>query len=190
MTTPSATPFPHRQRPHRAGRYVTQPTGFRAFIPAPLPPGPAIDIDAAMLQLLSSADRALGRLDGAIETLPNPGLFIAMFVRKEAVLSSQIEGTQSSLLDVLAAEARLHSAVVSDVVSDDVGEVSHQAAATVHDILTLREADVQAWIETSYPTANDLVHKLQQGGILDEITGHSRNRHYAYRPDHRAVPSR
>jgi Fic family protein len=60
--------------------------------------------------LLSQADRALGRLDGSIQTLPNPDLFVFMYVRKEAVLSSQIEGTQSSLQDVLAAEAKIFSA--------------------------------------------------------------------------------
>jgi Fic family protein len=57
--------------------------------------------------LLSQADRALGRLDGSIQTLPDPDLFVFMYVRKEAVLSSQIEGTQSSLQDVLAAEAKI-----------------------------------------------------------------------------------
>lgn len=57
--------------------------------------------------LLSAADRALGRLDGSVLTLPNPDLFVLMYVRKEAVLSSQIEGTQSSLQDLLAAEAQL-----------------------------------------------------------------------------------
>jgi Fic family protein len=60
-----------------------------------------------MQVLLSQADRALGRLDGSIQTLPNADLFVAMYVRKEAVLSSQIEGTQSSLADLLAAEAEI-----------------------------------------------------------------------------------
>ena len=59
--------------------------------------------------MLSQADRALGRLDGSIQTLPNPDLFVFTYVRKEAVLSSQIEGTQSSLQDLLAAEARILS---------------------------------------------------------------------------------
>ena len=91
----------------RAGRYVQQPTGYRAFIPNPLPPDPAVVIGPDMQVLLSQADRALGRLDGSILTLPHPDLFVFMYVRKEAVLSSQIEGTQSSLQDVLAAEARI-----------------------------------------------------------------------------------
>ena len=92
--------------PTRAGQYVLQPTGYQAFIPAPLPPNPPVQIDP-LQSLLSQADRALGRLDGSIETLPNPDLFVYMYVRKEAVLSSQIEGTQSSLQDLLTAEAKI-----------------------------------------------------------------------------------
>lgn len=91
----------------RAGRYVSQPTGYRAFIPAHLPPQPALELAGDLPGLLSAADRALGRLDGSVLTLPNPDLFVFMYVRKEAVLSSQIEGTQSSLQDLLAAEAQL-----------------------------------------------------------------------------------
>ena len=91
----------------RAGRYIQQPTGYRAFFPAPLPPKPPVRIDGSLQTLLSDADRALGRLDGSICTLPNPDLFVFMYVRKEAVLSSQIEGTQSSLQDVLEAEAKI-----------------------------------------------------------------------------------
>lgn len=87
----------------RAGTYIHQPTGYRAFSPKPLPPDPPIAIDDEMQMLLSQADRELGRLDGSIQTLPNPDLFVYMYIRKEAVLSSQIEGTQSSLQDVLAA---------------------------------------------------------------------------------------
>mgnify|MGYP003412360441 FL=1 len=91
----------------RAGRYIAQPTGYRAFMPAPLPPNPALALTGELQGLLSAADRALGRLDGSVLTLPNPELFVFMYVRKEAVLSSQIEGTQSSLQDLLAAEAQL-----------------------------------------------------------------------------------
>lgn len=88
----------------RAGRYAKQPEGYRAFIPAPLPPTPPIKMDQELVRLLSDADRALGRLDGATTVLPNPDLFVAMYVRQEAVLSSQIEGTQSTLEDVLQFE--------------------------------------------------------------------------------------
>ncbi|WP_217433661.1 Fic/DOC family N-terminal domain-containing protein, partial [Caulobacter sp. S45] len=66
-------------------------------------------VESELQRLLSQADLALGRLDGSIQILPNPDLFVLMYVRKEAVLSSQIEGTQSSLQDLLAAEAQLYA---------------------------------------------------------------------------------
>jgi len=90
----------------RTGHYVTQPTGYRAFIPRPLPYDPPLRYDEALVGLLSEADQELARLDAATEFLPNPDLFVRMYVRKEAVLSSQIEGTQASLVDVLEHEAR------------------------------------------------------------------------------------
>ena len=89
----------------RAGKYIVQIGGYKAFIPKPLPPDPPIKIDEELLQLHSQADIALGRLSGTSEILPNPDLFVAMYIHKEAVLSSQIEGTQASLIDVLAFEA-------------------------------------------------------------------------------------
>lgn len=93
----------------RAGHYVKQSAGFRAFIPLPLPPDPPVQIDGKLQALLSEADLALGRLDGSIQTLPDPDLFVLMYIRQEALLSSQIEGTQSTLQDVLAAEANILS---------------------------------------------------------------------------------
>ena len=91
--------------PTRAGRYITQPAGYKAFIPFPLPPKPPIIWDTELQQLLSQADMALGRLDGIATILPNPDLFVAQYVRKEAVLSSQIEGTQATLLDIFDYES-------------------------------------------------------------------------------------
>lgn len=91
----------------RVWHYVAQSAGYRAFIPRPLPPQPALALNGELLGLLSTADLALSRLDGSVQTLPNPDLFVFMYVRKEAVLSSQIEGTQSSLQNLLATEAQL-----------------------------------------------------------------------------------
>jgi Fic family protein len=103
----------------RAGRYTPQPGGYHAFIPSSLPPSPPVQFDNKLWNLLSLADRAVGRLDGSIQTLPHPDLFVMMYVRKEAVLSSQIEGTQSSLQDLLAAEAQ----ILDPERPHDVGEV-------------------------------------------------------------------
>jgi len=91
----------------RAGVFVQQPGGFRAFIPKPLPPDPSIKYGDELQTLLSKADRAIARLDGIVTVLPNPELFIAMYVKKEALLSSQIEGTQASLEGVLEFEAEM-----------------------------------------------------------------------------------
>ncbi len=122
----------------RAGRYVSQPTGYRAFIPAPLPPIPPVDLGGRLRELLSEADYALGRLDGAVLTLPSPDLFVFMYVRKEAVLSSQIEGTQSSLQNLLAAEARLYD---PDAPAD-VNEVVNYVRAMNHGLVRLADLPV------------------------------------------------
>src|SRR5664279_1835937 len=94
----------------RAGAYVKHPTGYFAFHPMRLLPPPDIRFDGELRTLLSDADRDLGRLDAIADLLPNPDLFVAMYVRHEAVLSSQIEGTQSTLEDMLAFEADASSA--------------------------------------------------------------------------------
>jgi len=92
---------------NRAGLYVDSPYGnYKAFKPNALPPDPSIKYNDRLLDLLSQASRSLGRLDGITEVLPNPDLFLIMYIKKEAVLSSQIEGTQASLLDVLEFEAK------------------------------------------------------------------------------------
>ncbi|MBI2246638.1 MAG: Fic family protein [Armatimonadetes bacterium] len=91
-------------RTSRAGRYMLQPQGYQAFVPEPLPPLPPVEIEP-LSGILSRADQALGRLDGVSLILPNPDFFVALYVRREAVLSSQIEGTQSTLEDLLTFEA-------------------------------------------------------------------------------------
>ena len=98
----------------RSGTYVRQVEGYRAFIPNNLPPDP-FTIDWEMQELLSNADRALGRLDGITEILPNPDLFVTMYIKQEAVLSSQIEGTQASLVEVLEYESKSQKGAVKDI---------------------------------------------------------------------------
>lgn len=124
--------------PGRSGRYISQPTGYRAFVPAALPPHPEIALDGELQLLLSQADLALGRLDGSIQTLPNQDLFVLMYVRKEAVLSSQIEGTESSLQDLLAAEAH----VLTSHLPRDVDEVVNYVQAMNYGLKRLRELPV------------------------------------------------
>ena len=117
---------------------MRQPTGYRAFSPAPLPPEPPIDFSDGLQALLEQAVLALGRLDGAVQILPNPELFVFMYVRKEAVLSSQIEGTQSSLQNLLAAEARLND---PDAPAD-VSEVLNYVRAMQHGLTRLADLPV------------------------------------------------
>lgn len=101
----------------RAGRYMKQPAGYSVFIPKVLPPAPRLKYDSEIRSLLSNADRALARLDGITTVLPNPDLFVSMYVKKEAVLSSQIEGTQASLEGILKFEADI-------VPSEDINEIN------------------------------------------------------------------
>ncbi len=128
----------HTERRARAGHYVQQSAGYRAFIPASLPPEPPVALTGLLQTRLSAADRALGRLDGSILTLPNPDLFVFMYVRKEAVLSSQIEGTQSSLQDLLTAEAE----VLTPDNSRDVQEVINYVKAMNYGLKRLTELPV------------------------------------------------
>ena len=122
----------------RAGVYVNQLSGelrFRAFVPKPLPPNPPVTMDMELWQSLSDADRALGRLDGVTEVLPNPDMFVAMYVRKEAVLSSQIEGTQASLVDILEYETEK----AARGLPSDVAEVVNYVDALNHGLSRLSE---------------------------------------------------
>ena len=114
----------------RLGRFVETSVGgekIKAFVPPPLPPKPPVDL-SSMLTRLSAAERALGRLDGVSVLLPNKELFLYMYVRKEAVLSSQIEGTQSTLSDLL----RFETDAVAGEPLDDVREVSNYVDAMMY----------------------------------------------------------
>lgn len=118
----------------RAGRFVPQATGYTAFVPSPLPPEPPLELDESLLNTLADATTRVGRLDGVAQTLPNPDLFVAMYVRREAVLSSQIEGTQSTLTDVLAYELG-----TGHDLPDDVEEVVNYVHAMNYGLARLTE---------------------------------------------------
>ena len=119
----------------RLGRYVSTAVAgekVRAFVPPPLPPVPQLDF-LSLLGPLSEADRAVGRLDGITALVPDTSLFLYMYVRKEAVLSSQIEGTQSTLNDLL----RFESDAAAGAPVDDIREVSNYIAAMEHGLARL-----------------------------------------------------
>ena len=121
----------------------------RAFVPAPLPPATPLVIDRTLREKLDGALLALGRLDSVTALLPNTDLFLYSYVRKEAILSSQIEGTQSSLSDLLLFE--LEQAPGSPV--DDVVEVSNYVAALEHGVRRLREG---------FPLSNRLLRETHE----------------------------
>lgn len=121
-----------------SGSYILSSTAgeqVRAFLPAPLPPEPPLSLSAEDFEWMELANRALGRLDGLSSLLPDPSLLVYVYLRKEAVLSSQIEGTQSSLSDLL----RHESDEAPGVPLDDVTEVSNYVAAMNHGLKRLRE---------------------------------------------------
>src|SRR5882762_7396186 len=108
---------------------------FRAYVPFDLPPTPPIIVDARISDALERANRALGRLDGLGLLIPDLSLFLYYYVRKEAVLSSQIEGTQSSLSDLL----RFETDAALGVPIDDVREVSNYVDAMMHGLERLKQ---------------------------------------------------
>ncbi|MCK4409439.1 MAG: Fic family protein, partial [Candidatus Eisenbacteria sp.] len=119
------------------GRHIDFSTGsesYSAFVPHPLPPDPPLGLSEGMQDLRDRANRALGRLDGVAAVLPDVSLFVYMYVRKEAVLSSQIEGTQSSLSELLLFE----SEQAPGAPLDDVKEVSKYVAAMEHGLRRIR----------------------------------------------------
>lgn len=119
------------------GRFISSSFGgetVRAYVPEPLPPKPDLEF-SSLLKLVEEANLALGRLDGLTSVIPDLQLFLYAYVRKEAVLSSQIEGTQSSLSDLLLFE----NEEIPGVPIDDVQEVSNYVAALNHGMRRIRE---------------------------------------------------
>ncbi len=130
--------MPKGEKPGNRSHYVTSTLSgerVRAFVPPPLPPSSkALDV-ASLQAILAEANQAVGRLDGMTSALPDLQLFLYSYVRKEAVLSSQIEGTQSSLSDLLLYE----NAETPGVPLDDVQEVSNYVAALNHGLKRMRD---------------------------------------------------
>ena len=124
---------PNAFKAPEAGRVILTPQGYAAFVPAPLPP--ALDYGADLVRALSRADAALSELSGLGRHLPNPHLLIAPYVRREAVLSSRIEGTKATLSDLLRDE--MPGPPVSRRTSD-VREVRNYVVALEHGIRRLK----------------------------------------------------
>lgn len=184
---------------NRAGQYISNMTGeaaYQSFCPAPLPPQPALDISDDILRLLIEASRSLQKLDVASQLIPSTELFVSMYVRKEALLSSQIEGTQCTLEDVLDPELDINANLdVADVVNNVKAtqyalELLPQTTRSKdnvravfgyleqHPIIDIKHT--AAALSVSYNTVSTAVKKLMGLDILQETTNAARNRVFAY----------
>src|SRR3712207_4346079 len=155
---------PH-QTSTRAGEFLQAEggaDGFWAFHPKPLPPDPPLRVDAALQRLLDEANQALGRLDGVTLLLPDPDLFLYSYIRKEAVLSSQIEGTQSSLSDLLLFE----NDEAPGVPLGDVRETSNYIRAMTHGVESIR----QGRLPLSTRLLREVHALLLEGGRVGETS--------------------
>jgi Fic family protein len=135
----------------RAGMFLPQPLGYKAFIPKPLPPVPSLQLDSESIALLTEAGLRLGKLNGLASIISDPDLFVYLYVRKEALLSSQIEGTQSTLEDVLDDSEAPEG-------QHDLEEVSNYVAAMNKGLARLKEI----------PVSNRLLremHKVLMSGV-------------------------
>lgn len=141
----------------RSGVFRKTLAGYTAFFPAQLPPDPPLRMEGDLQLLLSEADRALGALNVVVTVLPNPDLLVGMFIQKEALLSSQIEGTQSSLVDVLGADE-------DHLPTADVGEVINYVKAMRHGLKRLREDD--------FPMSLRLLREIH-GVLMQKVRGGS-----------------
>ncbi len=126
---------PHASRIGRTVTTVAFNETVRAYVPPPLPPSPPLVFSDELLNRLSEADRAVGRLDGVSMLLPDKALFLYMYVRKEAVMSSQIEGTQSTLDDLL----RYENEALAGKPLDDITEVSNYVDAMMYGLERLKD---------------------------------------------------
>lgn len=145
---------------NRSGTYTTNMTGeaaYRSFRPAPLPPAPALNMDNEFIRLLVSANRQLVYLDTASKLIPNTELFVSMYVRKEALISSQIEGTQCTLDDVLDPESDINANL-------DVSEVINYVRASQFSLERLQ----------SLPLCNRLLRETH-AVLMEGVRGQEKN---------------
>ncbi|MCW9057897.1 MAG: Fic family protein [Gammaproteobacteria bacterium] len=139
----------------RSGSFRRTLREYTAFFPADLPPEPPINMDGSLSLLLSDADRALGAINTIASILPNPELLVAMFIQKEALLSSQIEGTQSSLVDVLGADE-------DNEPTQDVGEVVNYIHAMRYGLKRL--------LDDEFPMSLRLIREIHEI-LLTQVRG-------------------
>lgn len=142
---------------HRSGVFRKTLRGYTAFFPKPLPPEPPVKVEGKLQLLLSEADRSLGALNVVATVLPNPDLLVGLFIQKEALLSSQIEGTQSTLQDVLGA------GMESTEQSKDVGEVLNYVKAMRHGLFRLHNDELPMCLRLIKEVHDVLMQQVRGG---------------------------
>ena len=138
------------------GKYIKQPAGFSSFVPNPFPPKDGLIFDASILKKNDQATRLLGKLDGITKLLPNANYFILMYLRKDAASSSQIEGTQATMMDAIEAEARVNTNLPTDV--DDI---LHYIAALNYGMKRLAEENFPVSLRFICELHELLMHKAR-----------------------------
>ncbi len=145
---------------NRAGRFKTNLSGemeYKSFVPTPLPPIPSIELDKDGINILVQANRQLAILEGMTSQIPNMGLFLSMYVRKEALLSSQIEGTQATLDDIL-------DPLLDENVNQNVADVINYVRATEFAINRLK----------TLPLCNRLIKEIH-GVLMENVRGQEKS---------------
>jgi Fic family protein len=155
----------------RSGRFVKQREGYEAFEPAPLPPTPPLILDLDLVRLLSEADQKLARLDGVTSTLPNPDLFVAMYVRQEATDKAR---------RILALREQHRQMILGQRAINSANALRLLDRLYEQPLVNVRL--VEQWLGCVYATANKLLGQLLALGLLVEVTGHERNRRFSYEP--------
>ncbi len=141
-------------KPIEIGKNIFQNQGFKAFIPHPFPPKEGIDWDSRLLKKTEQAGRLLGKLDGITKLLPDADFFLLMYLRKDASSSSQIEGTQATMIDAIEADAKLSTNIPKDV--DDI----------LHYIKALNYG-MKRMVDDDFPVYMRLVRELH-GKLMDQ----------------------
>ena len=145
---------------NRAGEYRSNLSGelaYQSFVPSPLPPTPELELDSELLELLIETSRKLAELDGVAKRIPNMNLFVSMYVRKEALMSSQIEGTQATLEDVL-------DPLLDTNANRDVADVVNYIKATEYAIERLK----------ALPLCNRLLRETH-AVLMENVRGQEKN---------------
>jgi Fic family protein len=144
------------------GSYKLQKGGFKAFIPHPFPPKVGFDFDQNILQKNNEASRLLGKLDGITKLLPDFDFFLLMYLRKDAASSSQIEGTRATMIDAIAADAKIDAKI-----PDDVNDIRHYIKALNYGIKRMKKDDFPFVLRFIRELHKQLMHKARPSHFSD-----------------------